>query len=527
MQEHPRHPHARAPRRPERGSWRRTFERWLLANSLLAGLFALLWLILRSGGRPSRLAYPCQRAALATATLALGAPAVAGLVALRRRLLAAARAPVVAWKIGATVGLALFAGLVAWSQLARVEASPTAPSRPLLAAPEDYRAELFHAAGCDENPAGDRFVCLEDLFGLMGRQGTKIYRSATVAPLSGPDGIVGPGDVVVIKINYQWSERGGTNTDLLRGLVRVLVSHPDGFTGEIVVAENAQFAAVSNFDRASNNAQDPGLSPHDVVAHFQELGFTVSQFDWTAVRGTEVSEYSAGDARDGYVLYPYDAALHGRISYPKFRTAAGTYVSLRDGIWDPGTASYDRARLKLVNVPVLKSHHAVYGATACVKNFMGVVTDSLGTGSHGAIRYGILGALLGEIRPPDLNLLDAIWVNGNPYSGPGTPYAGATRRNELVASRDPVAADIWSVQNILVPAFLANGYSPPWPAPSADPDDPAGAFRTYLDQSMSRILAAGFSVTNDPGQIDLYQRVALFRDGFESGDTLDWSATAP
>jgi hypothetical protein len=514
------HPDPPTALRPERGRWRRTCERWVLAHSLLAGLFALAWLALRSGGRPSRLAYPCQRAALATATLALGAPAVAGLVALRRRLLAAARSPAAL----ATLGVALFAGVAVWSQLARVDASPTGA---VPASPADYRAELFHAAGCGENPAGDRFPCLEELFALMGRHGVKIYRSATVAPLAGPDGIVGADDVVVIKINYQWPERGGTNTDLLRGLVRVLVSHPDGFTGEIVVAENAQFAAVGNFDRASNNAQDPGLSPHDVVGHFQASGYAVSQFDWTAIRDTAVSEYSAGDLRDGYLLYPYDPALHGQISYPKFRTAAGTYVSLRDGVWDPATATYDRARLKLVNVPVLKSHHAVYGATACVKNFMGLVTGSLGTNSHAAIRYGLLGAVLGEIRPPDLNLLDAIWVNGDPYSGPSTSYAGATRRNELVASRDPVAADLWSVQHILVPAFLANGYSPPWPAPSADPDDPAGAFRVYLDQSMNRLLAAGFPVTNDPTRIDVHEVVALFADGFESGDAAAWSATVP
>ncbi len=520
MQIHRDPPHLQDARGAGHSRWRWTFAGWLLANSFLTGLFALAWLALRSGGRPSRLAYPCQRAALTTATLALGAPAVAGLAALRHRLLAVGRSTVGR----ATLGVALFAVLVAWAYLAQVEASPAGP---LLEAPASYRAELFHAAGCAENPVGDRFVCLEDLFALMGRQGLKIYRSTTVTPLSGPDGIVAPADVVVIKINYQWAERGGTNVDLLRGLVRVLVSHPDGFTGEIIVAENAQFAAVGNFDRASNNAQDPALSPHDVVVHFQDLGYAVAQFDWTAVRGAEVAEYSAGDLADGYVLYPYDAGLHGRISYPKFRTAYGTYVSLRDGIWNPGSATYDRERLKLVNVPVLKSHHAVYGVTGCVKDFMGVVTDSLGTGSHSGIRYGILGALLGEIRPPDLNLLDAIWVNGNPYSGPSTPYAGATRRNELVASRDPVAADIWSTRNILVPAFLANGYSPPWPAPSADPDDPASAFRVYLDQSMSRILAAGFPVTNDPSQIDLYEIAGLFADGFDAGDTAAWSATVP
>lgn len=503
-----------------RGRWRRTFERWLLAHSLLAGLFALAWLALRSGRRPSRLAYPCQRAALATAMLALGAPAIAGLVALRQRLMSAARLPAVR----ATAGVALFAAIVAWGLLRQVQAAPTGP---VLAAPDSYRAQVFHAAGCAERPVGDRFDCVSDLFALMGRNGLKIYRSPGSSTLAGPDGIVGSDDVVVIKINYQWAERGGTNVDLLRGLVRVLVDHPDGFTGEIVVAENAQFAAVSNFDRAANNAEDPALSPHDVVLHFQGQGFTVSQFDWTAIRGAGVAEYSAGDARDGYVVYLYDATIHGSLSYPKFRTAAGTYVSLRDGIWDPGTATYDRARLKLINLPVLKSHHAVYGATACVKNFMGLVTDSLSTSSHSAIRYGLLGALLGEIGPPDLNILDAIWVNGNPTTGPSTPYTGATRRNELVASRDPVAADIWAVENILVPTFVANGYAPPWPAPSADPGDPTGAFRVYLDQSMTRMLAAGLTVTNDPGQIDLHEIAAVFAGDFESGDSSAWSATTP
>ncbi len=505
---------------PEAGRWRRTCLRWLFANSMLMGLFALLWLLLRSGGRPSRLAYPCQRAALATATAALCAPAVAALVHFRHRLVRASRSPVAL----ASAGVALFALLLAWNLRARAEA--TAPA-PVFAAPDSYRAAVFHAASCAESPVGDRFPCLEALLALMGRNGVKLFRSAHESPLAGPAGIVGANDVVVLKLNYQWSDRGGTNTDLLRGLIRVLLEHPDGFSGEIVVAENAQFASTSNFDRAANNAQVPTQSPRDVVAGFAAQGHAVSQFDWTTIRAVEVAEYSTGDLADGYVLYPYDAALHGRISYPKFRTDAGTYVSLRDGIWDDGAATYERERLKLINLPVLKSHHAVYGATACVKNFMGLVTDSLGTGSHGAIRYGLLGALLAEIRPPDLNLLDAIWVNGNPYTGPSTPYAGATRRNELVASLDPVAADIWAVENILVPTFVANGYSPPWPTPSADPNDPAGAFRVYLDQSMSQLLAAGYPVTNDPAQIDLHDIVTLFADGFDSGDASGWSLSTP
>jgi hypothetical protein len=286
--------------------------------------------------------------------------------------------------------------------------------------------------------------------------------------------------------------------------VRRIVDHPDTFTGEIVICENAQFASTNGFNRSNNNAQNIADSPHDVVAHFQGLGYNISHFDWTAIRETQVTEYSTGNMNDGYVKYAYDGALRGSVSYPKFQTDYGTYISLKFGIWDPGTSTYDRKGLKFINMPVLKSHSAAYGATVAVKNYMGVVTGALGTNSHDAIRYGILGALLGEIQPADLNIIDCIWINANPNDGPWTSYAGATRRDELVASVDPVAADIWTVKNVLIPAFLENGYAPPWPRPSADPDDPSSEFRLYLDNSMNYILAAGYDVTNNLGDIDAY-----------------------
>ena len=79
---------------------------------------------------------------------------------------------------------------------------------------------------------------------------------------------------------------------------------------------------------------------------------------------------------------------------------------------------------------------------------------------------------IGEIGLADLNILDCIWVNANPYDGPWTGYGDATRLDQLVASTDPVAADIWAVTKILIPAFLDNGYTPPWPYPAADPGRP-------------------------------------------------------
>ena len=497
--------------------------RWFVSNSLVAGLFAFAWLVLRTGTKPSRLAYPCQQASLSAATLALGAPLVAAVVAARRRLSAGLRTPA-----GAAIAVLV---VVVGSAVTGVFVIADAPPEiVLIDPPRDYRAQVFHVSNCPEDPVGDAFPGLDALLGLMGTNGLKLHRSAISGPTSGPDGLIANDDLVLIKINYQWGERGGSNTDLLRGLILRLADHPDGFTGEIVVAENTQFAGAEDFDRAANNAQNHAQSPRDVVDDFAGLGVAVSLFDWTLIRHSSVQEYSDGDLADGYVVYAYDPAFQGRVSYPKFRTDLGTYVSLRDGVWDLPSNTYDRNRLKVVNLPVLKSHHATYGATACVKNWMGVITTGLSTSSHTAMRYGILGRTMVEVRPADLNILDAIWINADPYTGPATSYAGATRRDELLASIDPVAADIWAVTNILIPGFLSNGYSAPWPQPDATPDDPSSDFRQYLDTSMSALLAGGFPVTNDLAQIDLFQLDAeglLFADGFESGTTAAWSSTAP
>ncbi|UCG34259.1 MAG: DUF362 domain-containing protein [Phycisphaerales bacterium] len=476
-----------------RPRWLQTWTKaWLLAS----GVFAVLWLLLRSGTRPSRLAYPCQQAAVGTAAAAFGAPLVAALLAARQKVLAALRTP--AGLAAAALGVIATAGT--WGYLSRADEY----RGPVLDPPRDYRAKVFHVYDCPQDPVGDHFVGLDTLIALMGRGGLKFYESPSTSTVAGPDGIIAADDVVLIKVNYQWAERGGTNVDVLRGLIRRIVDHPDTFTGEIVVCENSQDYGMAYFDRDNNNAQDITLSPADVVAGYQSQGHNVSTRIWRALRNTLVDEYSEGDMTEGYVVYPYDDALQGAVSYPKFQTASGTYISLRHGIWDPGTETYDRTHLKFINVPVLKSHGAAYGATACVKDYMGVVTVGLDTNSHASVRYGLLGALLGEIGLADLNILDCIWINAHPGGGPWTLYEDASRRDELVASIDPVAADIWAVTNILIPGFIDNGYSPPWPWPSADPDDPSSTFRTYLDNSMNYILAAAYNVTNDLSQIDVY-----------------------
>jgi hypothetical protein len=329
---------------------------------------ALCWLVLRSGPKPSRFAYPCQQAALSAATLAFGAPIVGTLVAARHRIAASLRRP---------IGMAVAAlGLLATAGMWAYASWPNQYRGPELNPPPDYRAQVFHVTDCPQDPTGDRFLGLDNLLAHMGREGLAFYQSEAASLWADPDGIIAADDVVVIKINYQWDQRGGTNTDLLSGLIRRIVDHPDKFTGEIVVAENTQVIPTDWFNRMHNNAQNHRQSPAGVVGVFRHQGHAISAYSWRDLRSYSVEEYSTGDMTDGYVVGEYDSQFQGRLSYPKFRTDAGTHISLRHGIWDPDTGTYDRERLKFINTPVLKSHHTNYGVTACVKNYMGITPSN-------------------------------------------------------------------------------------------------------------------------------------------------------
>jgi hypothetical protein len=191
-----------------------------------------------------------------------------------------------------------------------------------------------------------------------------------------------------------------------------------------------------------------------------------------------------------------------KVSYPKFQSAAGTYISYKDGIWSPTTETYDPDKLVVINIPVFKTH-VIYGITASVKNHMGVVTKSLSTDSHARIKYGGLGSFMAEARMPDLTILDCIWILARPGEGPWSYYHTASRRDQLVASTDPVALDAWATKFIMVPQILENGFAS---YPDQDPDNPTGDFRSYLDNSMNELLLEGIDTTNDYNAVNLHVR---------------------
>lgn len=486
--------------------------RALSHSAFLVGLGSLLWLVFRTGTKPSRAAYPCQRAAAASASawlVAYVAP-LAAAAGLRARL-----RPRWRWALVGTLVLAV-AFAATWTASRFLGNSPREPLPVSALVPltlSDQRAtdgpasDLFVVSGATGDACG-----VQELIQLMGRKGLPFYQSAEAGETQGPAGLIGEDDVVLIKINCQWNERGGTNTDLLRSLIQAILAHPDGFQGEVVVADNGQdqygpFGEGGSFSYTANNAEDHTQSVQKVVDSFTGAG-RVSTYLWDTITGKKVGEYDAADMTDGYVVFEAKSPTTGAfVAYPKFQTGFWTYVSFKNGVWDPATGTYGRDRLKVVNVPVLKSH-GLYGVTASVKAYMGVTSDRLtivaGARAHSTIATGGLATEMVETRLPTLNLLDAIWVNAIRLRGPSTSYQEATRTNVIAASTDPVALDAWAARHILIPTGKAIGY-PKTITMAPDAQDPAQAqFANYLRPSMEELLRGGYAVTSDEARMNVY-----------------------
>ena len=343
---------------------------------------------------------------------------------------------------------------------------------------------------------GQQIATVSNLIDLMAQNGLDFYS------------IIQPNDVVLIKINEEWAERGGTDTDVLKQLIQAIVAHPQGFTGEIVVADNGQWGG--SMDWSNSNAENHSQSTQQVADGFVS-SYEVSTYDWIPIRGKQVDEYSAGDLNDGYILNATTDPITGiYVSYPKFRTAYGTYISFKYGIWNGQT--YEN-RLKVINLPVLKSHDA-YGVTGAVKHYMGVQSQGEGqaglANGHSTVATGGMGTLIAETRMPSLNIICAIWANAIPCNyegcGPPTLYTTATRTNVLAASTDPVALDWWASKYILVQAAQAIGYSDTHtlnPESTSKTGVTGEALGNWLPKARDALLRAGIQVTTNEQQMNV------------------------
>ncbi|MCL2721214.1 MAG: DUF362 domain-containing protein [Treponema sp.] len=314
--------------------------------------------------------------------------------------------------------------------------------------------------------------------------------------------LIAPDDVVILKINCQWAERGGTNTDLIRSVIQVIAEHPDGFTGEIIVADNGQGQFGSDrrggsLSWANANSADRRQSVMDVVRIFQNRGHRVTGVLWDEFTSVRVQEFRAGDTRNGFVVEDTIHSTGLEISYPKFVTEYGTNVSFKEGIWNTNTQNYASEKLKVINMPVLKSHGGFY-VTGAVKNYMGTPSDRLtNRRAHNSVGTGGMGTQMVHTRLPVLNIMDMIWIGVE--RGPSSSYSGAKQINKIAASLDAFALDYWASKNILIPEVEK---LPGARAAAMNPDGTEpGTFGYWLRLSMNELEKAGIWATMDEGNI--------------------------
>ncbi len=485
---------------------------------LAIGLASLLWLIVRSGTKPSRMAYPCQRMAAANVSAWLGvavAPAlIRTLAGFKERVLERSRMVVpIAGVLFTAFLIVFFAGSssrpVDSQGVSAVDAGEMQGMGQIQLELEQNLAgpptpsDIFVVQGTDGADGG-----FTALVRMLEADGGGFYRRerTEAAGTNIKPGIIGTDDVVIIKVNSQWDERGGTNTDLVASIVRSICDHPDGFTGEVIIADNGQGqygvrGRGGSLDWDRNNAIEPAQSMQDVARSFADR-YRVSVYLWDDITTNEVAEFSEEDSKDGYVVADKRSpATEIIVSYPKFTTRYGTHVSFARGIWNSRSNSYDSDGLVVINVPVLKSH-AIYGVTGAVKHYMGVVSDKLTShNAHRSVGSGGMGTEMAETRVPALNVIDAIWVNAQPGRGPSTPYRAATETNIIAASRDPVALDTWASLHVLVAAAERQGEAR---TGLLNPLEQSGSgFSKWLALSARELQKAGYPATTDLSDVNV------------------------
>lgn len=316
-----------------------------------------------------------------------------------------------------------------------------------------YDSRVFRVDQCPVHDGQLRHRGLDTLLDRLAESGIKLYRTLTPHPWAGPQGIIEAQDVVLVKVNCQWKCRGTTNTDVVRGLIHRILQHPDGFSGEVVIFENGQ--GVGSFDGypryGGHYSQWPQIDNEMWVNAEEENILTVDYLVDTVFRNDPVTSTLLDPIRSHFIS-DSDHSTDGYrrvsdVSYPCFTSAGGNRIELRQGIWNG--SSHDN-NLKLINVPVLKTHGGT-GITGVLKHSYGILSMADG---HSDIRhYSQSGVQCGKmwtlVRPPDLNILDCIWVSHESLGG--YPPETTRRTNTLLAGADPVALDYHASKYVLLP----------------------------------------------------------------------------
>ena len=495
--------------------------------AFLVALASLIWLIIRSGPKPSRLAYPCQQAALATSSVLLPASLLLAVHQLARLFHRKFR-PGLQRSLGITVLVLLLVGGVSsnsgrWAPaevplgpvgrvftdsvgrdfFGAIPAAESLPSPHRVVSVRDPQATSWDFSCTGTGPCavyyGDDVYVNQDAVDRMVAEGlTRLTGASTVADawqVLIPDYTTGR--TVAVKLNFNDSIMGGgtsgygDNDAYVDALPQIVNSLVEGLLSFGFVENEIWLVDASRYitDRFRSRIHYPG------VRYFDHHGNGVDVEVATFTQGVNVDFSASG--------------------YPGSHTVTDVLVD----------ADY------VINLPIMKRHGGA-GITLGIKNHLGSI-DGFYTGGHAMHDYFYLsGSSYASDRNPMVDINTNPTIRDKTVLVLGDALYGAWPDNNEPPSR-------WSSFDYDSPNMLFFGVDPV--ATDSVMHDwlrRQGSFNSAATDVLLVAAAAGLGVyehwnNNDDREYQVIDYVevdlaaALFTDDFEDGTTSRWSATFP
>ncbi len=318
----------------------------------------------------------------------------------------------------------------------------------------------------------------------IAKNGTPVENIAAVFELAG--GIarfIDSQDIVVLKPNGQWPRQGYTHTLGLKALIDLILARPDGFDGEIIIAEHVHRTPAQamgsgycwNISTSNRHNNWPDMSYLQLVQDYHNRGFlrvtALPMYDvsadpdhWAVASGPQ--DLQAG--KHGWVrLADYTSVNNRKItpSYPLFRSSfSGKIIDLHrgGGVWHNGSLTGQAVRLVLL--PTLNNHgqnaEDYAGITSAVKCHIGfqegISLHQVGYNYDRPDAVGdCVGHLITEVFEPSFYLTCA------EYSGHISRTSTTAMQTKTVGlAVDPVSLDYWMSKNVLFPCNNAAYFNP-------------------------------------------------------------------
>ncbi len=390
--------------------------------SILIGLSALAWVVLRAGRKPSRALYPCQKAALSTSWCFLGAPLV-GFISSRRwprpaLWIGIASIAALAFVFLGLPPLRTVGGEISAATLSLqaervpewVTRSRGFPGRVVHVA-DSAATSWDYATGWYGDYVDQEVVTAMVTEGLLTLTGRQTLRGAWEVLI--PD--FQPGEKLAIKVNFN----------------NVSSDPPSG---------NAIDAIIEPVNALLGGLIDYGFAPSDITV------FDVTRSNWN--HGILPQRFTDGCDYEGVVFDEWitNAQAFSDTAVVRFDTSSGPGISDRPLARTVVEADY------LIDVPVTKAHDYA-GLTLSFKNHFGTFNrcDYLHnyvftSGSYWTPDYNPLVDLWSNPHIGAKTVLilgDCLFGNWEHLNTPPTPWPsfGDGAPNSVFLATDPVAVD--------------------------------------------------------------------------------------